>query len=144
MSLLCDRHGFIRSHCIADGRPRRAAMVFFGAVLRPRRADKCKSEKGERRVRRFACVFRRDGEPDALFYRRVLCGQSRYFFRKQSEGNGAACSCRAACFGLFFVKNTVKIRKICPPKAKFLCRILSERARMKNVNLQNEYLCKNT
>lgn len=46
--------------------------------------------------------------------------------------------------GCFFVKNTVKIRKICPPKAKFLCRILSERARMKNVNLQNEYLCKNT
>ena len=77
----------------------------FGAVLRPRRADKCKSEKGERRERRFACVFRRDGEPGALFYRRVLCGQSRYFFRKQSEGNGAACYCRAACFGLFFCEK---------------------------------------
>ena len=46
--------------------------------------------------------------------------------------------------GCFFVKNTVKIRKICPPKAKFLCKILSERARTKSVNLQNEYLCKNT
>ena len=72
-------------------------------------------------------------------------GQPLYFFLKSVGGKRhGLVSCPTAASGCFFVKNTVKIRKICPPKAKFLCRILSERARTKSVNLQNEYLCKNT
>lgn len=144
MSLLCDRHGFIRSHCIADDRPRNASMVFFGAVcdLDARISANRKKASGESVVSlvyfdemasRAPCFI------DVCFVgNRVISSESsrRGTVRLVLTGRRAS--------GCFFVKNTVKIRKICPPKAKFLCRILSERARMKNVNLQNEYLCKNT